>query len=803
MAYNKYNNIINKIRKRSRRYQSMTDVQLASMTTKFNEQLRTGIKPDDILPDAFAVTAEAARRVLGMYPYKVQFMAGISLFKGNVAQMKTGEGKTLVAALPSYLFALSGKGVHVVTCNDYLAQRDADEIGQIHRFLGLSVGCVTHDMQREMRKKEYACDITYVTNSELGFDYLRDNLVTDKKDTVLRGLHYCIIDEADSILIDEARTPLVISGSGNKGTDMYIAADRFVQTLVKGDLSGNDTKIAKMNGSFRETTGDFIVDEELQQVALTGAGIRKAETFFRIGNLAAQENLPIMHFIDMALKANYLMKRDADYIVDNGEVKIVDKFTGRVLGGRRYSDGLHQALEAKENVDILAESKTYATITYQSFFNKYDTKCGMTGTAGDDKAEINEVYHMKVDVIPTNKKVIRKDRKDLLFLTKAAKYRALVNEVLNTYRNTKQPILIGTASVEESEMLSGRLRIIGVPHQVLNAKMHAQEAAIIAKAGLFGAVTIATNMAGRGTDIKLDESARAAGGLKVIGTERFESRRIDDQLIGRAGRQGDPGESIFYLSLEDDLFSTYGDKKIATMIRKKAKQPNTPVRGRYTSFIRHAQKNIEGSNYQLRKNVAEYDNVLNVQRDLIYDERNRIMDEKDLLSFLIQIFNKTAHYAAFSLRSGKNAYKDLYKEFSSIVPVSYGAEALKGLSKGQLEKRFLHDMISICRKAVQNEPYKNPAYMDSLIRQTVLKVIDSRWVIHLSAMDQLRQGVALQAYAQTDPQNVYAMYAYDMFDEMLAYDRILITKTMMQILSKSANNPQFAKMKNNEKRMAV
>ena len=784
MSLIQYKHTVKKIRKAGRKYRLMSDVELVAMTEKFRQALSNGQSEEDIMVDAFAVVSEASYRVLRMFPYDVQLIGGLSLLKGHIAQMKTGEGKTLVAALPSYLNALSGKGVHVVTCNDYLAERDAEEIGQIHRFLGLSVGCVTHEMPREERKKQYACDITYVTNSELGFDYLRDNLVTDKKDVVLRGLNYCIIDEADSILIDEARTPLIISGQGSIGNEVYIMADSFAKSLTRGEITGNDTKIAKLAGQTVSTTGDFITDEETKRVSLTPEGLQKAESYFGIDDIAASEYIALRHYIHNALHVNYMMKKDKDYIVRNGEVKIVDEFTGRILSGRRYSNGLHQAVEAKEGVEIQKESKTYASITYQAFFNKYDKKGGMTGTAGTSRAEFKEIYGLKTDIIPTNKKVIRKDRKDVLFITKEEKYRAVINEAQKAFEKM-QPVLIGTLSIEVSEVISRLLSYAKIPHHVLNAKYHEQEAAIIARAGMAGAVTVATNMAGRGTDIKLNEAARKAGGLKVIGTERADSRRIDDQLIGRSGRQGDPGESVFILSLDDDLLRIYGDERKATAIKKAIKRTRKAdkkvVRRKSIDlFIHKAQKNIEGSNYMVRKNVVDYDKILNDQRELIYGERNSLLCRKQLDGFINRIFKRTALYSAESLQGGRDAYKEVYDAFSSIVPINYNADELKGLSRKALRKHFYTDMVKAYVRMIQGD-YGDDERRTRLVRQAALRVIDANWINHLEGLEQLRQGAALQSYAQTDPKNIYAIHAYDMFDEMLVIDTLSIVKTVLSM----------------------
>lgn len=797
----KYRQILKYIKQRAEKYRQMPDEKLRRMTGKLQAALAEGRKTEmEILPDAFAVVAEAAYRVLGMYPYDVQFMGGIALAKGHIAQMKTGEGKTLVAALPSYLHALSGEGVHVVTCNDYLAARDADEIGRIHEFLGLTVGCVTHDMDGAARKEAYACDITYVTNSELGFDYLRDNMAINKSEIVLRGLHCCIIDEADSILIDDARTPLIISGAGSQKTEIYMAADTFVRSLVKGKVIGNDTKLTKLSGNTAKTTGDYIVDEERKQTRLTTDGMNKAERYFRVKNIADPACRDLRHAIDMALKAHANMKRDVDYIVDDGKVKVVDKNTGRVLGGRRYSDGLHQALEAKEGVDILRESQTRATITYQTFFNKYELKSGMTGTVGSERTELKETYGMETDIIPTNRKVARKDQKDILFLSKGEKYRAILQEVKKAYAGG-QPVLIGTGSVEVSEDLSRCLSQERIPHRVLNAKQHAYEAQIVAQAGRKGAVTIATNMAGRGTDIKLDPEAKVAGGLKVIGSERFESGRIDDQLIGRAGRQGDPGESLFLLSMEDDLLRIYSSDKDRESMERKLQKKHMAKGHPVKAYVRKAQRNVEGANYIARKNVMDYDKVLNDQRDLLYGERDRIMEQENLDTFMLGLFRKTAKDSADSLRKKINTYRTLHEEFSKLVPVPYGPEELKGLSPNKVERHLYEDMVRLYNE-VKEKVYDDPVRRTNVIRNIALKKLDGYWIRHLGTLDQLKQGVALQGYGQTDPKNVYAINAYEEFDVMLVNARLEIVQTFFSVASKAASF-QSKKRRVNERRKIV
>ena len=610
--------------------QALSDEDLRNKTTEFKERLSKGETLDDLLPEAFAVVREADKRVLGMEPYRVQLIGGIILHQGRIAEMKTGEGKTLVATLPAYLNALEGKGVHIITVNDYLAHRDAEEMGQVHRFLGLTCGCILNSMDNDERRAQYACDITYVTNNEDGFDYLRDNMVIYKEQLVQRELHYAIIDEVDSVLIDEARTPLIISGQSGKSTKLYEVCDILARQLERGEASGEVTKMTAIMGEEITETGDFIVNEKDKVVNLTEQGVHKVENFFHIENLADPENLEIQHNIILALRAHNLMFRDRDYVVKDDEVLIVDEFTGRIMPGRRYSDGLHQAIEAKEHVKVKRESKTLATITFQNFFNKYAKKSGMTGTALTEEKEFREIYGMDVVEIPTNRPVIRKDLDDAVYMTKKEKFRAVVEEIKAAHEK-EQPVLVGTITIETSELLSSMLKKQGIKHNVLNAKFHELEAEIVKDAGIHGAVTIATNMAGRGTDIKLDDKAKEAGGLKIIGTERHESRRIDNQLRGRSGRQGDPGESRFYISLEDDLMRLFGSESLMNTFRKLGVEENEQIEHKMlSSAIEKAQKKIESNNYGIRKNLLEYDQVNNEQREIIYKERRRVLDGENM-----------------------------------------------------------------------------------------------------------------------------------------------------------------------------
>ena len=752
---------------------ALTDEELRDKTRQFKERLAAGETLDDILPEAFATVREAARRTLNMEHYRVQLIGGIVLHQGRIAEMRTGEGKTLVSTAPAYLNALAGKGVHIVTVNDYLAKRDAEWMGRVHEFLGLTVGVVLNSMNTEERKKAYACDITYVTNNELGFDYLRDNMAIYKEQMVLRDLDYAIIDEVDSVLIDEARTPLIISGQSGKSTKLYEVCDVLARQLERGEESGEFSKIGAIMGEEIEETGDFIVNEKDKIVNLTEQGVKKVEEFFHIENLADPENLEIQHNIILALRANYLMFRDKDYVVKDDEVLIVDEFTGRIMPGRRYSDGLHQAIEAKEHVKVKRESKTLATITFQNFFNKFRKKAGMTGTALTEEKEFRNTYGMDAVAIPTNKPVIRIDHEDVVYKTKKEKFNAVVNDIVATHEKG-QPVLVGTITIETSEMLSRMLKKKGIPHKVLNAKYHELEAEIVADAGIHGAVTIATNMAGRGTDIKLDEEARALGGLKIIGTERHESRRIDNQLRGRAGRQGDPGESIFYISLEDDLMRLFGSERLMNMFNALGVPEGEQITHKMLSnAIEKAQMKIENNNYGIRENLLKYDEVNNEQREIIYAERRKVLDGGNMRDLILKMITDIVENAVdMCISDEQNAEKWDFKELNSLLlpivplePLAYSDE-IKGMKKNELK----HDLKE---KAIKLYEAKEAEFPDQeqireIERVVLLKVIDNKWMSHIDDMDQLRQGIGLQAYGQRDPLVEYKMSAYEMFEGMTA-----------------------------------
>lgn len=746
-----------------------TDDQLRAKTEAMKRRLHDGIEELDILlPEAFAVVREASRRVTGMEPYPVQLMAGIELFYGKIAEEATGEGKSLVAALPSYLAALEGKGVHIVTVNDYLAKRDAEEIGAIHRFLGLSVGCVTADMDNYTRRIQYACDITYVTNNELGFDYLRDNMATARKDQVLRGLHYAIIDEADSILIDEARTPLIISSNSGKSTAIYASCDIFAKQLVRGKDYKDVSKLDLIAGEMEEETGDFIVDEKDKIVTLTASGVQKAERFFHLDNLADPSHLALQHCINLALRANNLMHKDKDYIVKDGEVLIVDEFTGRVMPGRRFSDGLHQAIEAKEHVQIQEETFTSATITFQNFFNKFEKKCGMTGTAATEAKELREIYGLDVITIPTNRPVIREDLPDAVFKTKAGKYQAVLREIMKAHE-TGQPILVGTSSIQSSEELSSLLKKSGISHSVLNAKNNELEAQIVAQAGQHGAVTIATNMAGRGTDIKLDDEAREAGGLYVIGTERNESRRIDNQLRGRSGRQGDPGKSKFFISLEDDLLRLFGSEKLISAFNTFGIEDDEELSDKHlVKAIRHAQMKVEQNHYGIRKDLLEYDNVMNLQRDIIYHERDEIMDGADLSSSILDMVNSEIKH--ISLMDDKSV---MISRIYDVFGLSVDESSIPSVS--ELSMRVIAELDAFKAQLPSND------ILPVVERNVVLKTMDTYWMRNIDNMEQLKQSIRLQAYAQKDPIVEYKLQADQMFDEMIQNIRSDIVKAMFHL----------------------
>ncbi len=766
--------IVNRIEALRPEMQALSDEELRAKTDEFKKRLGNGETTDDILPEAYAVVREAGKRVLGMEHFRVQLMGGIILHQGRIAEMRTGEGKTLVCTLPAYLNALEGKGVCVVTVNDYLAKRDAEWMGGIHRFLGLSVGCVLQPMKAEERRAQYNCDITYITNNELGFDYLRDNMVIYKEQLVQRGLHYAIIDEVDSILIDEARTPLIISGQSGKSTKIYEVCDIFARQLTKGEASGEMTKMTAIMGEEIEETGDFIVNEKDKIVTLTADGVKKAENFFHIDNLSDANNLEYQHGIDLALRANYLMHRDQDYVVKDDQVMIVDDFTGRIMPGRRYSDGLHQAIEAKEHVKVKRESKTLATITFQNFFNKFDKKCGMTGTAATEEQEFRDIYGMDVVTIPTNRPVQRIDLNDVVFKTKKEKYHAVVEAVKEAHAKN-QPVLVGTITIDVSELLSKMLNREGIQHTVLNAKFHEQEAEIVAHAGEAGAVTIATNMAGRGTDIQLDEQSLAVGGLKIIGTERHESRRIDNQLRGRAGRQGDPGESRFYISLEDDLMRLFGSEKMISAFETLGVPENEPIEHKMLSkSIERAQQKIEGNNYGIRRNLLEYDRVNNDQREEIYEERRKVLDGENMRDV---IFNMMDHVVERSVdrcinedaESGEFDLKELNQILRRVIPIDPVTEDdVKGMNRNKL-KQYLKERAAARyeeKEAEFEEVFPGEDKIRELERVVLLKVVDQRWMTHIDDMEQLRQGIGLAAYGQRDPKVEYRMLGYEMFEEM-------------------------------------
>ena len=753
--------------------QKLTDEELRGKTREFKKRLEEGATLDDLLPEAFATVREAAKRVLGMEHFEVQLIGGIVLHQGRIAEMKTGEGKTLVATLPSYLNALEGKGVHVVTVNDYLAKRDADEMGQVHRFLGLTVGVVLNDMKPEERREAYNCDITYVTNNELGFDYLRDNMVIYKEQLVQRGLHYAIIDEVDSVLIDEARTPLIISGQSGKSTKLYEACDILATQLKRGEDVPEYSKMDAIMGIEQEETGDFVVNEKDKVVNLTQEGVKKVEQFFKIDNLADAENLEIQHNVILALRAHNLMFRDQDYVVKDNEVMIVDEFTGRIMPGRRYSDGLHQAIEAKEHVKVKRESKTLATITFQNFFNKFDKKAGMTGTALTEEKEFRDIYGMDVIEIPTNKPVQRIDHHDAVYKTKKEKYRAVVEEVKKAHEKG-QPVLVGTINIDTSELLSGMLKREGIPHTVLNAKFHELEAEIVAGAGQHGAVTIATNMAGRGTDIKLDDDARAAGGLKIIGTERHESRRIDNQLRGRSGRQGDVGESQFFISLEDDLMRLFGSDKLMDVFNALGVPENEQIQHKMlTSAIEKAQQKIEANNYGIRKNLLEYDQVMNDQREIIYKERLRVLNGESMRDAIFKMITDRVESCVDTCISSEipkdewnlNELNQLLLPIIPLEPIT--EETIADIKNNKELKHLLKEKAVKLYEAKETE-FPEPEQFRELERVVLLKVIDQKWMDHIDDMDQLRQGIGLQAYGQRDPLVEYKMAGFDMFDEMTA-----------------------------------
>jgi preprotein translocase subunit SecA len=750
--------------------QALSDEELRGKTEEYKKRLAEGETLDDLLPEAYATVREAAKRVLNMEHYRVQLIGGIILHQGRIAEMRTGEGKTLVSTLPAYLNALEGKGVHVVTVNDYLAKRDAEWMGQVHEFLGLKVGVVLNSMTSEERQEAYKCDITYVTNNELGFDYLRDNMVIYKEQLVLRGLHYAIIDEVDSVLIDEARTPLIISGQSGKSTALYEMCDLLARQMKRGDDVQELTKMDAIMGVVQEETGDFVVNEKDKIINLTAAGMEKVERFFHIDNFADPENLEIQHNIILALRAHNLMFRDKDYVVKDDQVLIVDEFTGRIMPGRRYSDGLHQAIEAKEHVKVKRESKTLASITFQNFFNLFDKKCGMTGTALTEETEFREIYGMDVVVIPTNRPVIRKDLQDAVYKTKREKLNAIVNAVEEAHA-TGQPVLVGTITIEASEELSRMLTKRGIQHKVLNAKFHELEAEIVADAGVHGAVTIATNMAGRGTDIKLDEEARTAGGLKIIGTERHESRRIDNQLRGRSGRQGDPGESKFYISLEDDLMRLFGSERLISMFNTLGIPEGQEIEHKaLTNAIESAQKKIESNNYGIRKNLLEYDRVMSEQREIIYEERLRVLNGESMRDVIYKMITDiTENCVDICINDDADISDWDFNELNTLliptIPLQpLTPERVKKPKKNSLKQQLKEEAVKLYE--AKEAEFPEPEAIRELERVVLLKVIDRKWMDHIDDMEQLRQGVGLQAYGQRDPLVEYKMSGYEMFDEM-------------------------------------
>lgn len=814
----KLSKMVDAIEALDEKMQALSDDELRAKTREFKDRLIAGETLDDLLVEAFAVVREAADRVLHMKPYRVQLMGGIVLHQGRIAEMKTGEGKTLVSTLPAYLNALEGKGVHIVTVNDYLAERDANWMGQVHRFLGLSVGVILNEYNNADRKAAYNCDITYITNNELGFDYLRDNMVMYKKDLVQRGLHYAIVDEVDSVLIDEARTPLIISGQGTKSTDLYKACDVLAQNMERGTSDGELSKIDAIMGVDIEEDGDFLVNEKDKQIMLTAEGVKKVEEFFHIKNLANPKNLEIQHNVILALRAHNLMFKDKDYVVKDGEVLIVDEFTGRIMPGRRYSDGLHQAIEAKEHVEIKDESRTLATITFQNFFNKYDKKAGMTGTAKTEEKEFIDIYGMDVVEIPTNKPVARIDHEDSVYLTKKEKLNAVVEEIEKTHK-TEQPVLVGTVNIAVSEELSSLLTQKEIKHSVLNAKFHKFEAEIISHAGEKGAVTIATNMAGRGTDIKLGEGVTELGGLKIIGTERHESRRIDNQLRGRAGRQGDPGESKFYLSLEDDLMRLFGSEKMMKVYKALKVPEGHEIQDKSVSKqIEKAQKRIESNNFGIRRNLLDYDKVNNEQREEIYKERRRVLDGESMRDVIYKMINDVVKDDVEMVAGIKplaqldlNQLNLTLRSEIPLVKITLSDEEKKKNDKRAFIERLQKEALEVYHKKEKefneftkvNRPddvelgEEDAALYNDGIREVerviLLKVIDSKWMNHIDNMEQLRESIGLQAYAQKDPVVQYKFIGYDMFKEMAKNVRHETINAMMhvQIERKEETKPQM------------
>ena len=778
--------IVDKIESLEPDFEKLSDEELRDKTREFKSRLAGGETLDDILPEAYAAVREAAKRTIGMRHYRVQLIGGVILHQGRITEMRTGEGKTLVSTLPAYLNALEGKGVHIVTVNDYLAKRDAEWMGQVHEFLGLTVGCILNSMDNDERREAYNCDITYATNNELGFDYLRDNMVIYKEQLVQRELNYAIVDEVDSVLIDEARTPLIISGSSGKSTKIYEACDNLAKQLKRGTAK----ELSKMDLIMKEDdmeTGDFVVDEKEKTVNLTAQGVEKVERFFHIENLADPENLEIQHCIILALRAHNLMFRDKDYVVKDDEVLIVDEFTGRIMPGRRYSDGLHQAIEAKEHVKVKRESKTLATITFQNFFNKYNKKCGMTGTALTEEKEFREIYGMDVVEVPTNKPIARIDYNDSVYKTKREKLNAIVEDIADCYER-KQPVLVGTITIEASEELSEMLKRRGIKHKVLNAKYHELEAEIIADAGVAGAVTIATNMAGRGTDIKLGEGVQELGGLRIIGTERHESRRIDNQLRGRAGRQGDPGESKFYISLEDDLMRLFGSQNLMNVFNSLGMPEGEQIQHRMLNkAIERAQMKIENNNYGIRKNLLDYDIINNQQREIIYAERRKVLDGESMRDTIYGMIDEVIEkYVGRTIGDDQIPEEwdlaELNMNLLPIIPfepITFDPERDKNLNKAGLLQNLKEEALRIYES--KEAEFPEPEQIREIERVILLKVTDQHWMNHIDDMDQLRQGIGLQAYGQRDPVTEYRFQGYDMFEEMTESIREETVKALMHV----------------------
>ena len=778
--------IVNKIESMEPEMEKLSDEELRGKTDEFKKRLAEGETLDDILPEAYAVVREASKRTIGLRHFRVQLIGGVILHQGRITEMRTGEGKTLVSTLPAYLNALEGKGVHIVTVNDYLAKRDAEWMGQIHEFLGLKVGVILNSMGNDERREAYNCDITYATNNELGFDYLRDNMVIYKEQLVQRELHYAIVDEVDSVLIDEARTPLIISGSSGKSTKIYEACDNLVRQLKRG----TEKELSKMDIIMQEDsneTGDYVANEKEKTVNLTQQGVEKVERFFHLENLADPENLEIQHCVNLSLRAHALMHRDKDYVVKDDEVLIVDEFTGRIMPGRRYSDGLHQAIEAKEHVKVKRESKTLATITFQNFFNKYKKKSGMTGTALTEEKEFREIYGMDVVEVPTNLPVQRIDHEDSVYKTKREKYNAIVKEIQAAHEKG-QPVLVGTITIDSSEELSEMLRKVGIPHKVLNAKFHEMEAEIVADAGVKGAVTIATNMAGRGTDIKLGEGVKELGGLKIIGTERHESRRIDNQLRGRAGRQGDPGESKFYISLEDDLMRLFGSQNLMNMFNSLGMPEGEQIQHKMLSkAIERAQKKIEGNNYGIRKNLLEYDQINNEQREIIYAERRKVLDGDNMRDTIIQMIDELIEKYVNSVINDSqipeewnlNELNEILLPMIPFEPITFDAKRDEGITKDILIQDLKEKALHIYE--AKEAEFPEPEQIREIERVIILKVTDSRWMDHIDDMDQLRQGIGLQALGQRDPVVEYRLQGYDMFNDMTESIREETVRTLMHV----------------------